>query len=52
MAKECMLSTDKLHLGGLSVRITDRPDMTFAFYHGLKATNQRNKIIFVDFTDV
>ena len=36
MAKECMLSTGKLPLGGLSrnsvVRINDRPDMTSAVY--------------------
>ena len=44
IAKECMLSTGKLPLGGLprnSVgRITDDPDMTSADYHGPKATNQ------------
>ena len=40
MAKECTLSTGKLPLGGLPgnicsvVRITDRPDMTSAGYHG------------------
>ena len=38
MAKECTLSTGKLSLGGLPrnsvVRITDRPDMTSAVYHG------------------
>ena len=38
MAKECMLSTGKLPLGGLSrnsvVRINDLPDMTSAVYHG------------------
>ena len=44
MAKECMLSTGKLPLGGLTrnnvvrilVRITDRPDMTSAVYRGRK----------------
>ena len=48
MAKECMLSTGKLPLGGLPrnsvVRITGRPDMTThdlsCCYRGRKATNQ------------
>ena len=38
------LSTSKLPLGGLPrnsvVRITDRPDMTSAVYHGCRATNK------------
>ena len=39
-----MLSTGKLPLGGLPknsvARITDRPEMNSAVYHGHKATNQ------------
>ena len=49
MAKECMLSTDKLPLGGLPrnsvVRMTDSPDMTSAAYHGRKATSNKKNII-------
>ena len=48
MAKGCALSTGNLPLGGLprnSVdRITDRPDMTSAVYHGCKASTQTNII--------
>ena len=44
MAIVCMLITCKLPLGGLSrnsvVRITYRPDMTSAVYHGRKEINQ------------
>ena len=51
MAKECTLSTGKLHLGGLPrnsvVRITDHPDMTSAVYRGHKGTNQTNKFSYV-----
>ena len=47
-AKECMLSTDKLPLGGLPrncvVRINDLTDMTTAVYRGHKATNQTKKL--------
>ena len=47
MAKECMLSTGKLPLGGLSsntvVMITDSPDMNSAVYRACKAINQTNK---------
>ena len=47
MVMECMLSTGKLPLEGLPknsvVRITDRPDMTSAVYHGHKASNQTIK---------
>ena len=47
MAKEFTLSTGNLPRGGLPrnsvVRITDRPDMTSAVYHGRKALNQTNK---------
>ena len=47
MAKRCALSTGNLPRGGLprnSVdRITDRPDMTLAVYHGRKASTQTNK---------
>ena len=51
MAKECtcMLITGKLPLGSLPrnsvVRITERPDMTSAVYHGCKVTNQTKKIV-------
>ena len=45
MAKECMLSTDKVPLGGLLgnnvVRITDRPDMTSVVYLGRKVINKQ-----------
>ena len=56
MAKECMLSTGKLPLGGLPrnsvVRISDHADMTSAVYGGHKATKQTNKQnnVFVLFT--
>ena len=47
MAKECMLSIGKLPLGSLPrnsmVKITDRPGMTSAVYHGSKATKQTYK---------
>ena len=47
MAKECVLCTGKLPLGGLPrnsvVRITDCPDMTAARFHGRIAANQTNK---------
>ena len=36
-SKECMLSTGKLPLIGLPVRITDRPDMSSAVCCGRKA---------------
>ena len=53
MAKECMLRTDKLPLGGLPrnsvVRITDCPDMTSAVYCVRKAINQTNKQILGSF---
>ena len=43
-AKECMLSTDKVPLGGLLgnnvVRITDHPNMTSVVYHGRNVINQ------------
>ena len=42
MAKECALVTGILPVGGLPrksvVRITDRPHMTSAIYHGRKAS--------------
>ena len=42
-----MLSTctGKLPLGGLSVRISDRPNMSVALCHGRKAIKQTNKDI-------
>ena len=47
MAKESMLSTGKLPLGGLPrksvVRITVRPDITSAAYRGRKTSIQTNK---------
>ena len=47
MAKECMLSTAKLPLGGLPrnsvVNLIDHPDMTSAVYHGHEAKSQTNK---------
>ena len=42
MAKECMLSTGKLPLGGSVVRVTDRPSMTSAVNGQHKATNKNN----------
>ena len=46
MAKECMLSTGKLPLGGFPrksvVKITGRPDMNSAVYSGRKVSIQTN----------
>ena len=44
MAKECVLSAGKLPLGGLHVRISDRPDMTSAVDSGGKASTQPTHI--------
>ena len=49
MAKECLVSTVQLHLGGLPrncvARITDHPVRTSAVYLGHKSSNQTNKQI-------
>ena len=40
MAKECMLSTSKLPLGGVPRKLELFPNMTSAVYHGRIASNQ------------